>query len=244
VDVPERTEDVLLHECGRPVIPASAIDLSLVSSFVARKALDVLQSKSDLKNHLLWSRDSATDIHPSFDKSFSTIEMSFEQRPDCPACQEPDVTTVVITPEIREIIRKEVEASTTAETGGILIGYIENRNAIVVRATGPGPNAKQTPYIFERDVNFVQQELDRAAKELGERGLYIGEWHSHLVASPEPSGQDVESLCGIAQAPNYATRCPAMIIAGLDKEKGKLADLKCWTFPTAGRVCDGYLVHS
>lgn len=241
VDVTERSEDILLHECGRPVIPASAIDLSFVSSFVARKALDVLESKSDLENHLLWSRGPATDIHPSFDKSFATIEMDFKPRADCPACQEPDVTTVVITPEIREIIQKEVEASTTAETGGILIGYIENRKAIVVRATGPGPKAKRTPYIFERDVEFVQQELDRAAQEFGKHGLYIGEWHSHLVALPEPSGQDVQSLCGIAQAPNYATRCPAMIIAGLDKETGKLEALKCWTFPVSGRVYDGQL---
>ncbi len=234
--VSERPEDVLLHECGRPVIPASAIDLSFISSLIARKVLDVLEGKSDVENHLVWSRDSATDIDVTFDRPFVAIESSFPPREDCPVCQEPEVKKVVLNAAAEETIKKEVEASTSVETGGILIGYIEDRRAIVLRATGPGPNAVRTKVRFEKDIQHTQRELDLAAKELGQHGQYIGEWHSHLEPSPSPSGQDVFSMCGISMAPNYTTNCPAMIIAGVDVENAEMTILKAWTFPLSGRM--------
>lgn len=63
-----------------------------------------------------------------------------------------------------------VESSPTAETGGILIGHVENRWAIVLRATGPGPKAERSADIFRREVAHVQAERDLAADELGARG--------------------------------------------------------------------------
>ena len=138
--------------------------------------------------------------------------------------------------EVRDGIRREVESSPEAETGGVLLGYVENRTAIVVRATGPGPKAKRTARRFERDVDFIQSELEGAAREFGERGLYIGEWHSHLEKSPEPSGRDILSLSGISEAPNYATCCPVMLIAGLDTETKKITHLKAWSFPVSRRM--------
>jgi len=218
------------------VIPASAVDLSFVSSFVARKALDILEGNDIENNHLLWSREIAIDVDPRLDRRHTVVESHFKARADCTACQEPDVGDVVISDEVREVIRSEVESSLDVETGGILIGYVQERKAIVVKATGPGPKAKRTPRTFERDVEFVQQQLDQAAAELGAQGQYIGEWHSHLERDPEPSGRDIMSLCGIAAAPNYATRCPVMIIAGIDSEAKKLSGLKAWSFPLTGRV--------
>ena len=61
--------------------------------------------------------------------------------------------------------------------------------------------------------------------------VYIGEWHSHLVAEPVPSGRDALSLTGIAQSSNYATNCPIMLICGFDQEKKTVGSLKGWVFP-------------
>ena len=99
----------------------------------------------------------------------------------------------------------------------MLIGYVdEARRAVVLRATGPGPGVERSATLFSRDVPFIQAELERAVAELGERGLYLGEWHSHLEAEPSPSPTDIGSLFGIASAPNYLTRCPVMIVVGYD----------------------------
>jgi integrative and conjugative element protein (TIGR02256 family) len=144
---------------------------------------------------------------------------------------------VILPQAVCDAIRVEVEANKSVETGGILLGFVdEDRRAVVVRATGPGPKATKSATGFDRDVEFVQAELKRSAKELGQRGLYLGEWHSHLETDPEPSGRDIMSMCGIAAAQNYATRCPIMLIAGLDTQTGKVAVLKTWAFPLSGRV--------
>jgi len=80
--------------------------------------------------------------------------------------------------------------------------------------------------------------LDKAASELGPRGIYIGEWHSHLVAEPEPSPDDIKSLFGISKAPNYLTRCPVMVISGFDPNISKVTSLRSWVFPVGGRIYD------
>jgi integrative and conjugative element protein (TIGR02256 family) len=228
ISVSERDEDVLLHECGRPVIPGSAIDLTFVAALIARKVLDVLEDKPAQSNHCVWSRDAAPDVSGCFEKPFSAAELCFPPLAQCPTCQPAPVETIELSAVLRQAIQTEVESSPDRETGGILIGHVENRKAIVAKVTA---NAVSTTTRFERDIEFVQQQLDAAGRELGNRGQYIGEWHSHLQTNPVPSGQDVRSMVGIAAAPNYGTMCPAMIIAGIDSKSARMASLKAWVFP-------------
>jgi integrative and conjugative element protein (TIGR02256 family) len=199
--------------------------------------LDILEDRSAKENHWVWSRDIASDVDRRFDKPLVTICGCLPRHPLCPVCHKPDVDGVVLTESVRDAIVSQVESAIAVETGGILLGFIDDdRKAIVVRATEAGPNAKRSATGFERDVQFVQTQLDQAAKKFGHRGLYIGEWHSHLEVEPQPSGRDIMSMCGIAEAPNYATRCPIMLIAGLDTKTGKVATMKTWTFPFSSRV--------
>jgi integrative and conjugative element protein (TIGR02256 family) len=126
----------------------------------------------------------------------------------------------------------EVNASPTTETGGIVIGRITGSTATVEIATGPGPNAVRTATRFERDVEYAQNQLELAISR--DTSLaYVGEWHSHLVATPEPSGRDVLSMTGIAGSSNYATDCPTMLICGFDTAKNEIGELKAWVFPVA-----------
>lgn len=238
IEVTEREEDVLIHECGRPVIPASAIDLSFIASLTARVGLDLLEGSQLVENHWVWSRETAEDVDARLSQPLTTVGVTLPRHEECPACREPEVTRVVLPDDVRRSMIEEVENSVSVETGGILIGYVDDkRRAVIMKATGPGPRAKKSASLFERDVEFVQSELDAATRELGSQGLYIGEWHSHLDPNPEPSAIDISSLCGIAEAPNYATRCPTMLIAGFDDKKLKVATIKAWTFPASGRMC-------
>ena len=83
---------------------------------------------------------------------------------------------------------------------------------------------------------FVQRELDTASSELGERGVYLGEWHSHLVSDPSPSPLDIESMSGIACSPEYSTICPALVLAGLDPNSGMVQEIKAWSFGAGRRI--------
>lgn len=236
LDIVEREEDVLLHECGRPVISASAIDLSFVASLIARKALSFLEGDETHDNHWVWSRDPTTEVGAGFDRPFAVVSAEWKPLADCHTCRTNVLTDIRLSEGVSDFIRAEVESSSNAETGGILIGYIDGQSVVVVKATGPGPKAKRTATRLERDVEFVQKQLDDAEKALGIKGRYVGEWHSHLESDPKPSGRDLESMCGIADASNYQTECPAMIIAGTDTVTGRLSQLKSWMFPAGGSL--------
>ena len=236
IGVTESEDDVLLHECGRPVIAASAIDLSFVAALIARVALNVLEGSNEEINHWLWSRLSAPDVDPRLARGMCTFLGRLEPRFGCPACQEPDVVRLIMSEDARNAIVSITEASPQTETGGVLIGFVdEDHRVVVVRATGPGPKAEKSTIGFSRDVEYVQAEIERAASKLGTKGVYIGEWHSHLVPNPQPSPMDIESLFGIAGASQYLTRCPIMVISGLDPTTRKVANIKSWTFPIGGR---------
>lgn len=236
IGVAETDGDPLFHECGRPVIPASAVDLSFVAALIARKALDVLEGNDSSTNHLVWSRDAAADVDHRFEKPFGVVETTFSPLELCPVCQQPPIADIEISESIKAEIVGHVEESPNVETGGVLIGYVDGRTAIVTRITGPGPKALRTAIRFERDVEYVQQQIDLAAIELGGQGSYLGEWHSHLEPDPEPSGQDIRSMVGISAAPNYSTDCPLMVIAGFDVHQAKATGLRAWSFPRQGQV--------
>lgn len=237
IEISERHEDTLLHECGRPVIPASAVDLSFIAALISRTALNYLEERELPANHWIWSSEPATEVDHRLDRSLSTLPFTLSRHAHCPICQEPEVRAVVLSDEAREFITAEAQSSISMETGGILLGFVDaERQAVVLRATGPGPKATKSSSCFDRDVDFVQGELQKAMKELGSKGVYLGEWHSHLDPDPQPSPRDITSMCGIAAATNYATRCPVLLIAGINPKTAGIAALKSWSFPLGGRI--------
>jgi integrative and conjugative element protein (TIGR02256 family) len=239
VDIREDPSDVLYHECGRPVIAGSGVDLSFVATLTARIALDFLEDNVGEENHWIWTGQPALDVDTRLDRAFTTVVGSIARRAGCGACEEPEVAEVLLAQAAEATIKAECLRSLDAETGGILIGYVDaERRAVVLRATEPGPKATRSRTEFRRDVEFVQGELDRATGELGQRGVYLGEWHSHLVPEPEPSPTDIDSLLGISNAMNYLTRCPVMIIAGVDPKARQVRSLRSWAFPVGGRIYD------
>ena len=237
IDINEEEEEVVYHECGRPVIASSAIDLSFTASLIARVALNYLEGKDINHNHWIWSLYPSQEIDTRLSSEQTTFDGYIPPHEDCFSCKEPEVVELLMTEDVKQTIVSETISSTKSETGGILIGFIDSQNrAVAVRATGPGPKAIRTDREFHRDVEYIQSELDIAFSELGQKGVYIGEWHSHLNKIPAPSPKDIESLFGISAAPNYLTRCPVLVITGLNPEDKKVINMCSSVFPIGGRI--------
>lgn len=236
IDVPGMDDEILGHECGNPILAGSAVDLRFAADLTARAALDEL-GEGSAWNTLVWTREPLPEVADDLARPYSTALRSVEPHPHCPTCGRPGVKEIVICSSVREAMFAQVEASPRAETGGILIGFRSTSGAaVVLEATPAGPAATETPFVFERDAEFVQARLNEAAIRLGVRGQYLGEWHSHLEARPRPSARDVESLTGIAAAPGYLTNEPIMLIAGRDPSSGRVEDVHASCFPLGMRM--------
>lgn len=81
------------------------------------------------------------------------------------------------------------------ETGGALFGPADGRR--VLHAAGPGLLAQHGTRSFHRDLDFTRREAERLY--LADGSQWIGEWHTHVDASPTPSQMDlntyVKHLC-------------------------------------------------
>ena len=102
------------------------------------------------------------------------------------------------------------------ETGGILIGKVDNGCVFIHYAIGPGKNACHTSNRFKRDGDYSQEQLDFIASETTGKYDYLGEWHSHFF-DPRPSSVDINSMDWIANNENYATSHPILLLCVLTK---------------------------
>ena len=120
-------------------------------------------------------------------------------------------------------------AAGNIETGGVLIGEYTCRHdcAIVHLATGPSPDSTATRTTFRRGTRGFQTLLDRLWRR--ERRYYLGEWHYHPGAAPDPSRVDCTQLTAIEEDSNYRCPEPVLLIIGGDP-KGAW-DAAAFVFP-------------
>jgi len=209
---------IITTECNNPIRPASAADLKLIASLAVKVVLEYLE-KGDLGfNHWLWSSEVLPGLPVSSEIPFIVKRQFLPPHPNCPVCQQKIPNPIFLAQTAKNIISEEVKKSGEVETGGILIGFeTEDKDIIVLQASGPGPKAVMTKTIFEKDIEYCQQHLEEASREFGIRGLYVGEWHFHPFGTNHPSPLDIKSMFGIAHQENYATDKPIMIIVGSDE---------------------------
>ncbi|MBE9570083.1 MAG: ThiF family adenylyltransferase [Proteobacteria bacterium] len=203
----------ITNECNNPVRPASAADMKIIAGIFARIIIDFLQGKNIENNHWIWSSEALEGLRLE-NSTYGLIRTDrIPPHPKCFVCQKLKDKKVHILKEALDFMKQESDESEDIETGGVLVGY---RNAsdeyVIVRASKPGPNAIRTKSRFEKDVEYCQKELLDAFNELGEKGLYLGEWHYHPSGGNEPSGLDIKSLTEIASQENYRIDKPIMII--------------------------------
>lgn len=228
--VPEDKHELLGRECGQAIIAGSAADLRFAASFTVRAALDELGGGVPW-NNVLFAREPWPSAPTAVSEPLSIAKELFAPRTDCQVCGRPRVTAIRFEAEAATALRAYAEAKPKVETGGVLIGSEEDGLVIVREVTDSGPKAEETPTHFRYDADHINAKLRDAADRLGEKGVYVGEWHTHLEAQPKPSARDVESLSDIALAAIFLTDEPVMIIAGIDPSTGKVAGTHSSAFP-------------
>jgi integrative and conjugative element protein (TIGR02256 family) len=101
------------------------------------------------------------------------------------------------------------------ETGGILAGrYSSNLDcAVVHHASAPPNDSRAGRTWFNRGIRGLQSWLDGLWRS---RRYYLGEWHYHPGAAPDPSRTDEEQMASIAGSVDYKCPEPILLIIGGD----------------------------
>jgi len=195
------------------VRPASAADIKAIAGIFSRIIIDYLQGTDAEKNHWIWTTEQLERLKPENPAQASLSSWNLPPHPNCLTCQKLEEKKVYMLREAYEFAKNESSASNDIETGGILLGYrtIDGKH-VILRITGPGPKAVRTPTWSEKDTQYCQAQIEETFSELGDRGLYLGEWHYHAAGGNSPSGTDIKSLTEIAAQENYRIDKPVMII--------------------------------
>lgn len=102
------------------------------------------------------------------------------------------------------------------EAGGILLGRVYPGSHVVVEvATVPGPLDDAGPYFFNRSRRAAQEIINRAWRESGGAQNYLGEWHSHPVARPSPSGRDREMIRNMIRESILGVNFLVLVVVGI-----------------------------
>jgi integrative and conjugative element protein (TIGR02256 family) len=153
------------------------------------------------------------------------------------------MSTVLFTRQAADqITRLAAVADDGMETGGILLGTDHGLSGrIVVRYCGdPGPRAVRSRSYFRRDLEHARAVAADAAAADG--SAWIGEWHTHDIAMPEPSSRDLRTYQKLLDDPQLAFARILAIIVLADTDAGWHAPaLHAWSF--TGSVLRQLPVH-
>jgi integrative and conjugative element protein (TIGR02256 family) len=134
------------------------------------------------------------------------------------------------------------------ETGGALLGWRDEKSALVIAVLGPGPEASHGYSHFEPDGEWQQREGERHYRESGRTVAYLGDWHSHPHGGPYPSRQDRQTarmvaedeafrapqpLYAIASKRWYELRNPSWRLKVLEWHEGRLQEMELRVLSTA-----------
>jgi integrative and conjugative element protein (TIGR02256 family) len=220
------------RECGQAVLAASAADLAVAAGACTRLILQDLADPG-AENHWVWTTAGVPGL-AGLEKPFSARATRLEPHPECAACSSKPVARVVLSVDLRVEMERLAREAAPRETGGILVGRRQGADGVVIAASGPGPNAKATEQLFERDGPFCQEFLERVAAGADVPVDYAGEWHSHPASDATPSPRDIKSLEDTARDPDYLTESPVMVIVAFPGGAGAPPQYSSTCYPEYG----------
>src|ERR1700733_11630273 len=109
------------------------------------------------------------------------------------------------------------------ETGGILIGHYSRDHAMafVTEVTSAPIDSKRGRTWFDRGIRGLKAKLQLSWRKANT--FYLGEWHFHPGAPPNPSPVDSGQMASIAQSSLYACPEPVLLIVGGDEKRTHVA---------------------
>jgi integrative and conjugative element protein (TIGR02256 family) len=131
---------------------------------------------------------------------------------------------------VSEQLVNEAERAFPFETGGVLMGYWakEYLEVVITHIIGPGQDAKHSASGFVPDYSFQDAEIERVYEESHRLSTYLGDWHTHPLASCRPSFKDKRTLHRIAMCSDARCAVPLMVILGGGKDRKWL--LQIWKY--------------
>ena len=120
--------------------------------------------------------------------------------------------TVWIADTAAAAMTAEATTSHPLETGGMLLGWInEDRNEVVVATVlGPGPAGEHERTRFRPDADWQQRHLDRIYEATDGRVTFVGDWHVHPDGGFGMSRRDRKTMGHTAETPD--ARCPQPVM--------------------------------
>ncbi|MBD2505147.1 ThiF family adenylyltransferase [Anabaena azotica] len=128
---------------------------------------------------------------------------------------------------LQEKVRELRSANLPNETGGVLLGYIDQvLQTIFIVDILPAPiDSIADPSGFTRGVQELEQQINFAQKRTANIVSYIGEWHSHPPAiSTMPSIHDIKLLSYLVEMLKYEGLPALMLIVGENQETWSIGD--------------------
>ncbi|MHA7146475.1 Mov34/MPN/PAD-1 family protein [Arthrobacter sp. TmT3-37] len=124
------------------------------------------------------------------------------------------LTTAWLGKGILERLFHEAAEFAPLETGGVLLGWRSPGHICVTRIVGPGPGARHHKMSFDPDTKWQAEQIAQLYADSGRRLSYLGDWHTHPGATPNPSARDRQTLRTIARHPPARCPQPLMVIIG------------------------------
>lgn len=105
-----------------------------------------------------------------------------------------------------------------SEAGGQLFARLDGPDVVIVEATGPRPGDRRGRSFYRPDKAAEQLEIDLRFQD----GLhFVGDWHTHPQAYPEPSGSDLASIADAVRRSRHDLNGFVLLVVGtLDLPEG------------------------
>ncbi len=114
------------------------------------------------------------------------------------------------------------------ETGGVLAGNYsdDHKCARVISISDAPPDSKAGRSWFRRGIQGLQSWID---KQWRSKSYYLGEWHFHPSAPPDPSERDITEMKGISTTDSY--KCPEPLLLILGGNPDGAWQIRAFVFP-------------
>jgi integrative and conjugative element protein (TIGR02256 family) len=126
-----------------------------------------------------------------------------------------DTGSDVLLPEtIFDQMKAECQRYYPRESGGVLIGHIQDGSTAVIDQMIMPRRFFSTRIFFSRPRFFINRQLKRIWEESKGQTFYLGDWHCHPNMSSRYSLTDYKAMVSIASNPDIKMKTPILIIVG------------------------------
>ena len=124
---------------------------------------------------------------------------------------------VSISGVVMKKLLSECKKSNRNETGGVFWGKYNDARTVaqVTEQSGPPRDSRHGGFSFKRGITGLQKIVDMLWNA-PVRKYYLGEWHFHTFASPEPSCVDMAQMKKHAADQKLQCPEPVLVVLGGD----------------------------